>query len=873
MDADKIAHWQAADALFDQWLDLADGEQDAWLATQDPIEPVRRRLQMLIDAHRRPRAGLAPAGNDLSGVTLGDWTLEDELGRGGMAVVYRAWREQGMARQQAAVKILTLGALGAAGRERFQREAEILARLNHPNVTALVDSGVSEDGTCWLAMPLVEGRRIDAWCDSNALDAHAIVRLYLQVCGAIAYAHRNLVIHRDIKPSNVLVDDDGHVRLLDFGIGQFADGTGEATLTMWRALTPGYAAPEQLRGDPPSTAVDVYGLGALLHRLLTGRTPHLPTETADTTRPSLLVRDAGDAYHRHYVPLKTDLDRVLLKALAEEPEHRYPTAEALADDLRRWLDGQPVLAEKPKFGYRLRKFVARNRMGVAAGVLLAASLAGGIGATLWQAEAARREAENAQAQAQRAVLVRDFLEEVFTSTEPTVGDVPDALELLDEGARRARSELLADDPLAAADILILTGVARKHLSRYELAEADLDTAVGLLETGNAAEGPGARELVMAELALAEIYWNTGRLQEGVDASERAVAIGTSNRIPREDLFDAQLSVAQAMGYLDPEASAALAREVLDEALTAGFSDTYLHRDILQTLGVVIGQIPGHSAGELLEIAEEELRISRLVDGEQSGWYAYRLANNSRNFLFAGQVERAGKMLEQAVDIVDVVYRQPHHIAATIHCDMAAHLHLFGELDRAMEHYAKAAEIDRAIDRTSLSASECARYRGIINATIGRYAAALEELDRAESLRILNKNGQSAIGRSICGMRASIQVRLGAVDQANQALEQCQARPDAGSTHIYTLAEAEVHMALGRLEEATELATDLRQRVQRSLDNSWMRPWMLSLLLAEKSGDAEARVTLATEVAGFAGDAPPLAKCLAATTEANCLAMP
>src|SRR5690606_13027108 len=147
------------------------------------------------------------------------------------------------------------------------------------------------------------------------------------------------------------------------------------------------------------------------------RTPHAATE-ADTTRPSLLVRDASDAYHRHYVPLKSDLDRVLLKALAEEPGQRYATAEALADDLRRWLDGQPVLAEKPGVGYRLRKFVARNRMGVAAGALLALSLAGGIGATLWQAEAARSEAENARAQAQRAVLVRDFLEEVFTSTEP-----------------------------------------------------------------------------------------------------------------------------------------------------------------------------------------------------------------------------------------------------------------------------------------------------------------------------------------------------------------------------------------------------------------------------------------------------------------------
>ena len=248
MDPERLAQWQAADALFDQWLDLPAGERATWLATQTPTPEVRQRLDQLITAHEHPRAAMDPGGGNLAGCRLGDWALEEELGRGGMAVVYRASREQGIARQQAAIKILTLGALGAAGRERFHREASILARLNHPNVTALVDSGVAADGTCWLAMPLVDGERIDAWCDANALDAHAIVRLYLQVCGAVAYAHRNLVIHRDIKPPNVLVDADGHVRLLDFGIGQFADVQAEATLTMWRALTPGYAAPEQLRG-------------------------------------------------------------------------------------------------------------------------------------------------------------------------------------------------------------------------------------------------------------------------------------------------------------------------------------------------------------------------------------------------------------------------------------------------------------------------------------------------------------------------------------------------------------------------------------------------------------------------------------------------
>src|SRR5690606_5504687 len=401
MDPDKLAQWRQADALFDQWLDLPESGRDAWLAAHTAPDPVRRRLEQLIAAHLQPSAALDPASGSLAGRRLGEWTLEGELGRGGMAVVHRAWRERGTARQQAAVKVLTLGALGAVGRERFQREAEILARLNHPNAAALIDSGIADDGTCWLAMPLVEGERIDRWCDAHAPDAHAIVRLFLQVCSAVAYAHRSLVIHRDIKPSNVLVDEAGHARLLDFGISQFADAAGERTQTLWRALTPGYAAPEQLRGDPPATTMDVYGLGALLHRLLTGRTPQAAdADGGTTTRPSLLVREASDAYHRHYVPLKSDLDRVLLKALAEEPEQRYATADALADDLRRWLDGRPVLAQTPGLGYRLRKFVSRNKAAVAAGMLLALTLSGGVAATLWQAGEARRHAALADQQAE-----------------------------------------------------------------------------------------------------------------------------------------------------------------------------------------------------------------------------------------------------------------------------------------------------------------------------------------------------------------------------------------------------------------------------------------------------------------------------------------
>lgn len=528
MDAETLAHWRAADTLFDHWLDLPEGERDAWLAAQDPAAAVRHRFDQLVAAHRSPRIAPVASADSLAGARLGQWQLETELGRGGMAVVYRGWREQGMARQQAAIKILTLGALGAGGQERFRREAAILARLNHPNITALVDSGVADDGTCWLAMPLVEGERIDRWCEAHAPDARATLRLYLQVCDAVAYAHRNLVIHRDLKPSNVLVEAGGHVRLLDFGIGQFTDSADERTQTMWRAMTPGYAAPEQLGGAPASTAIDVYGLGALLHRLLTGRTPQAATQGTDTTRPSLLVRDAGDAYHRHYVPLRNDLDRVLLKALAEDPGQRYPTAEALADDLRRWLDGQPVLAQKPKLGYRLRKFVARNRLGVAASCLLALTLAGGVATTLWQAAKARQEAALARTQELRATAVRDFMVQLFEANDPdtAINGSLTARDLLDQGAHRIGEEF-RDTPALRTEMLILLGDLYRRIN-------ELDAARRLLGEGNTlAERSGDPALIL-EARLAKGLLDASAEQDAdalveFDAVERLLASG--GRIP------------------------------------------------------------------------------------------------------------------------------------------------------------------------------------------------------------------------------------------------------------------------------------------------------------------------------------------------------
>ncbi|WP_027079044.1 serine/threonine protein kinase [Luteimonas mephitis] len=871
MDAETLAHWRAADALFDQWLDLPEAGREAWLAAQALIEPVRQRLGQLVAAHRRPRAALDPFGGNLAGHQFGGWALDAELGRGGMAVIYRGWREQGMARQQAAIKILTLGALGAVGRDRFKREAAILARLNHPNITALVDSGVADDGTCWLAMPLVEGERIDRWCESNSPDARAIVRLYLQVCAAVACAHRNLVIHRDIKPSNVLVDADGHARLLDFGIGQFADNEDEQTQTMWRALTVGYAAPEQLHGAPPSTAIDVYGLGALLHRLLTGRTPHAAHENTGTTRPSALVRSAGDAYHRHYAPLKNDLDRVLLKALAEEPEHRYPTAEALADDLRRWLGGQPVLAQRPKLGYRVRKFVARNRVGVTAGVLLAASLCAGIGATLWQAGEARREA-------QRAVVVRDFLAHVFTSTEPAAGAVPTAIELLDEGARRARSNILETDPLAAADILMLTGNARIALDDLDKALADLTQAGELLSaSGSAAHLERSR----IEAGLSGVMRETGRTDAAIAHGRRAVELGARALAGNGDVatyLNARIRLGRALSFSDPHASRAEFEAVIGAIHRYGLQDTGLHLDALTGLRDQTFAMDRDNMQQHAMHAEEILRLSRLVDGPDSGRYVHTLANNVVVFLTVGEDELARQVAFEAIKTADRIYRKPHSTKALAYCAAGGYHYYTGRNAESLEYYSVADGIYAQLPNNQQEIESCFRMSGHAHLSVGKLDIALANLERAwQILEQLDYRGTKQ-GYDTCGLLATTQIRLGAVDEAERTLAQCPQAEGAPKAIMRMQAQAELHFARGEIREATMLAAAIRQRWPREADitrTQWMRPWMLSLLLARNAGDTSAQTRLAAELGdlGDLGDNSFLSHCLAKPDETNCLAVP
>jgi serine/threonine-protein kinase len=314
--------------------------------------------------------------HSLAGQSVGCYTLVCPIGHGGMGTVWLARRSDGRFEGRAAVKFLNAALAGRSGVERFRREGSILARLAHPNIARLLDVGETAGGRPYLILEYIDGVPIDVY--SSDLELSRKLHLFLAVCDAVAYAHRNLIIHRDIKPSNILVDTDGKPKLLDFGIGRILAVTTDQTRTGERLLTPDYASPEQVRGDARSTATDVYSLGAVLYRLLTGQSPHaFPDCPAEAIAAAICT--AAPAAARIVNPdLPADLDFILLKALRKEPEERYTTVEQFADDLKAFLESRPVRARSANFWYRSRKFARRYWMPVSAAAVVTLSLAAGL---------------------------------------------------------------------------------------------------------------------------------------------------------------------------------------------------------------------------------------------------------------------------------------------------------------------------------------------------------------------------------------------------------------------------------------------------------------------------------------------------------------
>jgi tetratricopeptide (TPR) repeat protein len=355
-----------------------------------------------------------------AGRRVGPYRIERPLGHGGMGAVYLAIRDDSEFHKQVAIKTLKFELESGPAIARFRQERQILAHLEHPNIARLLDGGTAEHGTPYIALEYIDGVQIIDWCQQKNLSISDRLRLFCQVCDAVQYAHQHLIVHRDIKPGNILVTPDGVPKLLDFGIAKLLDAEALAGFhtmqTSGQMMTPDYVSPEQVRGEPVSTATDVYSLGAVLYELLTGSRPHAlrsydPAEIARVVCETA-IRPPSTQGHRH---LRGDLDNIVLKAMQKEPSRRYSSATALAEDIRRYLDGLPVSARADTAVYRAAKFVRRHRLGVAATVAVVASLAVGVALALREARIAERRF------AQVRELANTFLFQFYDQVTPLAG--------------------------------------------------------------------------------------------------------------------------------------------------------------------------------------------------------------------------------------------------------------------------------------------------------------------------------------------------------------------------------------------------------------------------------------------------------------------
>jgi serine/threonine protein kinase/tetratricopeptide (TPR) repeat protein len=768
--------WQQIEALFDE-LVAADPERRAErlsaIGAEDP--DLRSSVESLLETDAQGEDPVADAigaaaeslldhhEDRLLGKSIGSYRVTAILGYGGMSTVYRGERPDGSQRRVVAIKVLHQAAMHPRLRSRLHSERQILATLDHPYIARLFDSGELEDGTPYLMMEHVDGQSFHAYCDQRRLSLRERVDLFVKVCEAVQFAHRNLVVHRDIKPDNILVMADGTPKLLDFGIAKLLAPEGlnhtlPVTRLQERMLTPENAAPEQVLGRPITTATDIYALGVLLYQLLTGRSPYrllsfsqLQLERAicmdDPVRPSQMVisKLSGEsendrnriAERRGHTAIKLraelsgDLDAIVATAMRKEPDRRYASVQAFAEDLNRHLLGRPVMARQGDWRYHTVKFVRRNYVGVIGVLTLIVGLAAITGIALWQNHRIALARDATAQERDRAQQVSAFLVDVFSQADPfrAQGHEPTAKDLLDRGAEKIIGNVTLQ-PEVRAELMESIGLAYRHQGLTEQSIALFEQALAIRR----AERPVDNRRISAGLAnLATALSQGGHLASAEADLTQALTLarsgGYGNAVQTADILVQYGSLA-LNGESQPDKALKLFHEALDIEQHSPGSPPLQIAATLNGLASAAIWLTDYRLAERYQ--RDALQIYELNTSRNHPDRAVAMANLGFILTKLGSYSEAERYLHEALDIETSVFGPNDGRVAEIQST-------FGDL------YDHQGDTARAIEATEQAAKISAQSRGKNHYITGYYLEALAILYlKADDVAAAERNIRAAL---------------------------------------------------------------------------------------------------------------------------------
>jgi eukaryotic-like serine/threonine-protein kinase len=853
----QAERWRQIEEVFHSALEYDPAARSAFLDSACASDSsLRQEVESLLSSYDKGGFTQTPAfaegvklleeteARSVVGRNIGPYRVIREIGRGGMGAVYLASRADQAFEKLVAIKLIKRGLDTEDVLRRFRSERQILASLDHPNITRLLDGGTTEDGLPYFVMEYIQGEPIDSYCDARKLSITERLKLFQSVCAAVQYAHQNLVIHRDIKQGNILVTSEGIPRLLDFGIAKLLATDPAATdrsMTIGRPMTPESSSPEQVRGEPITTATDVYSLGILLYNLLTGRSPYrlagrsaneleraireeVPEKpssafsrieqssaknTATLQSVSETREGSPDKLRRR---LQGDLDNIVLMALRKEPQRRYSSAEQLSQDISRHLGNLPVIARPDTAGYRAGKFIARHKAGVAAAVLLVLTLSAGIAATAWQARVAVAQSQRARIEAAKAQRINAFLLDMLTFSSPSYLSPnprrdPDAKvsEVVDQAAARAETEL-ADQPEVLAETQRTIGEVYWSQGRYDQAEKILRAA---LANYVRLYGADSHETVEASNALANVLLRKG------DVAEAGSLFRKNIDIERKEAQQGHLHIramAHALGdygsMLDENADPAAGR-YLQEALQYASQLTGKDRAFVAMLDNDLGDI-AYRKGDL----DESARLGRAALDEYrklpEGTYvemATTLSNLGAVLMKQGKLDEAEPYVREGLEVREKYLGNAHPDTAMSLFRLSDLLYLKGDYSAAES----AARESIQVFQRALAQPKKSVY----------FANPLMELGL-----ILNKTGRSREGEPY--LRQALEIRTRLLTGENQLIGTSQGALGECLTTQKRYSSAEpLLLSSYKIMMATANDRDPRavQAVQRlfTLYQSWGKP--------------------------------------------------